>query len=41
MDRLARAGATIVTHEMVVFEWLNHCTHPRFREVLAIIKAAG
>jgi nicotinamidase-related amidase len=41
MDRLARAGATIVTHEMVVFEWLADCTHPRFREVLAIIKAGG
>lgn len=41
MDRLAQAGATIVTHEMVVFEWLANCTHPRFREVLGIIKAAG
>ena len=38
MARLAQAGATIVTHEMVAFEWLQHCEHPRFREVLALIK---
>lgn len=40
MRRLAQAGATIVTHEMVLFEWLGTCEHPRFREVLALIKAA-
>jgi len=40
MRRLAQAGATVVTHEMVLFEWLAHCRHPRFREVLALVKAA-
>jgi nicotinamidase-related amidase len=40
MARLQTAGATLVTHEMVAFEWLHHCEHPRFREVLALIKAA-
>jgi nicotinamidase-related amidase len=40
MERLASAGATIVTHEMVVFEWLGDCTHPRFREVLEVVKDA-
>ena len=39
MRRLAQAGATIVTHEMVLFEWLHDCRHLRFREVLALIKA--
>ena len=39
MRRLAQAGAMIVTHEMVLFEWLHDCRHPRFREVLALIKA--
>ena len=39
MRRLAHAGATIVTHEMVLFEWLHDARHPRFREVLALIKA--
>lgn len=41
MNRLAQAGATIVTHEMVLFEWLADCKHPHFREVLGLIKAAG
>ncbi|MGE5104064.1 MAG: isochorismatase family protein [Betaproteobacteria bacterium] len=41
MRRLAQAGATVVTHEMVLFEWLNDCRHPRFKDVLDLIKAAG
>ncbi|MBL8323326.1 MAG: isochorismatase family protein [Rubrivivax sp.] len=41
MARLGRAGATIVTHEMVLFEWLGDCEHARFRQVLKIIKGAG
>ncbi|WP_290902827.1 isochorismatase family protein [Aquabacterium sp.] len=40
MARLAQAGANVVTHEMVLFEWLADCRHERFREVLALIKAA-
>lgn len=39
MQRLQGAGATIVGTEMVVFEWLHDCRHPRFREVLARLKA--
>jgi nicotinamidase-related amidase len=39
MSRLAQAGATVVTHEMVLFEWLHDCKHPRFRDVLTLIKA--
>lgn len=39
MRRLAQAGATIVSHEMVLFEWLHDCRHPRFREVQALVKA--
>ncbi len=41
MKRLSQAGATIVTPDMVLFEWLDDCKHPRFREVLGLIKAAG
>lgn len=37
-DRLAGAGAELVTTEMVAFEWLRDAGHPRFREVLSIIK---
>ncbi len=37
-DRLAGAGAELVTTEMVVFEWLRSCEHEDFREVLEMIK---
>ncbi len=38
LDRLARAGAQIVSAEMVIFEWLKSADHPRFRDVLELIK---
>lgn len=37
-DRLAGAGAELVTTEMVLFEWLRTADHPAFREVQALIK---
>jgi nicotinamidase-related amidase len=37
-DRLAGAGAELVTTEMVAFEWLRSADHPAFREVLALVK---
>ena len=37
-DRLAGAGAELVTTEMVVFEWLRSCEHEDFRDVLQLIK---
>lgn len=40
MRRLSASGATIVTHEMVMFEWLRDCRHPEFKKVLQWIKAA-
>jgi nicotinamidase-related amidase len=39
MQRLAAAGATITSTEMVVFEWLHDCRHPQFRQVLELLKA--
>ncbi len=37
--RRARAhGAEIVSMEMVIFEWLDTCEHPRFREALRLVK---
>lgn len=33
-------GAEIVTTEMVLFEWIGSCEHPRFRDVLALVKGA-
>jgi len=38
LRRMERHGAEIVTAEMVVFEWLGGADHPRFREVLALVK---
>lgn len=37
-DRLAGAGAELVTTEMVAFEWLRGAEHPAFAEVLALVK---
>ena len=38
LERAARAGTEIVTAEMVIFEWLESADHPRFREVLALVR---
>ncbi|OIN94471.1 MAG: isochorismatase [Comamonadaceae bacterium CG1_02_60_18] len=37
-DRLAGAGAELVTTEMVLFEWLRSAEHPLFKTVQALIK---
>ncbi len=37
-DRLAGAGAELVTTEMVAFEWLRTAEHELFRDVQALIK---
>lgn len=39
LTRLERAGAELVTTEMVMFEWLVHAGHPAFRGVLGAIKS--
>lgn len=38
LKRLDKLGAQLLTVEMLAFEWLRDCKHPRFREVLALIK---
>ena len=40
MDRLRAAGASIVSVEMVAFEWLRTCENERFKHVLPILKQA-
>ncbi len=37
-DRLAGAGAELVTTEMVAFEWIRTAEHPDFKAVQALIK---
>lgn len=36
--RAERAGAELVTTEMAIFEWLGTSDHPRFRDVLRIVR---
>lgn len=38
LRRLRAAGAQIVTAEMAIFEWMETCEHPRFRDVLRLVK---
>ena len=38
LARMQAHGAGIVTTEMVAFEWLVTARHPRFREVVALVK---
>lgn len=38
LHRAERHGAELVTTEMVIFEWLASCDHPRFRAALALVK---
>lgn len=37
-DRLAGAGAELVTTEMVAFEWIRSCEHPAFKSMLELVK---
>ena len=39
LQRLRASGAILLTVEMLAFEWLESTNHPRFKEVLQIIKA--
>jgi nicotinamidase-related amidase len=38
LERMDRHGAEIVTAEMPIFEWLESCEHPHFREALALVR---
>ena len=38
LARMARAGAVIVTAEMVVFEWLERAGTPEFKELVGLLK---
>ncbi|AHV91464.1 isochorismatase family protein [Bordetella holmesii] len=38
LRRARAAGADIVTSEMAIFEWMQTCEHPRFRDVLRLVK---
>lgn len=38
LARMSQAGAALITAEMAIFEWLGGADHPRFREVIALVK---
>lgn len=38
LARMEQAGATLVTTEMVLFEWVGDAAHPRFKEISALVK---
>ena len=37
-ERARRMGADVVTTEMVVFEWLRTSEHPKFRQLLQLVR---
>jgi nicotinamidase-related amidase len=39
LGRLQQSGAVLASVETIAFDWLQTCEHPRFREVLEILKA--
>lgn len=38
LDRLAYASATLAFSESIAYEWLGSAAHPKFRDVLALVK---
>ena len=38
IDRMSKAGVTIVSHEMVAFEWLERGDAPEFKDILKLLK---
>jgi hypothetical protein len=38
LDRVRAHGGELVTTEMALFEWLGASDHPRFRDVLQLVK---
>ena len=40
LDRVRHAGADVTHTESVAYEWLRSSDHPRFRDALALVKAA-
>jgi nicotinamidase-related amidase len=38
INRMARVGAAVVSHEMIAFEWLERGDTPEFRDLIERIK---
>ena len=37
-ERARQFGADVVTTEMVIFEWLGTCEHPKFKRLLQLVR---
>jgi nicotinamidase-related amidase len=40
LRRMERAGAVVTTWEALVYEWMRGASHPRFRQILALVKGS-
>ncbi len=40
LQRVAQAGAVVTTWEALVYEWMGGASHPRFRQILALVKGS-
>ncbi len=40
LERMSAEGVQIAHTESIAYEWMDSAEHPRFREVLALVKAA-
>lgn len=38
LERMRRAGVQVTTSEALIFELVERCDHPKFREVLRVVK---
>lgn len=38
INRMSKAGAAIISHEMIAFEWLERGDTPEFKDILAVLK---
>jgi hypothetical protein len=38
IDRMRDSGATVITAESVMFEWLGTAEHPQFKTISKLIK---
>lgn len=41
LDRMRHAGAVVTHTESIVYEWLRSAEHPKFKEVLELVKQAN
>lgn len=38
INRLSKAGAAIVTQEMIAFDWLERGDAPKFKDILSVLR---